>query len=136
MKLVTNKQALVEMSRDRQQGGLVTQLDPGAVGSARRCAGATEWCCRPPIWRYLSRRPSPGGWNSRVRSWYPRASPRRSRAACLSGDVVLEQRAGETQVEIRAGESLFDLHSLPAVDFPQLPAPAGEGFTVGQGCLS
>jgi len=50
-----------------------------------------------------------------------------------SGDVVLEQRAGETQVEIRAGESLFNLHSLPAVDFPQLPAPVGEGFTVGKG---
>jgi DNA polymerase-3 subunit beta len=48
------------------------------------------------------------------------------------GDVVIEQRPGETQVEIQAGESLFDLHSLPAVDFPQLPAPAGEGVTVAK----
>jgi DNA polymerase-3 subunit beta len=46
------------------------------------------------------------------------------------GDVVLEQRAGETQMEIRAGESVFTLHSLPAVDFPQLPVFRGEGFTV------
>lgn len=46
------------------------------------------------------------------------------------GDVVVEQRSGETQVEIRAGESLFTLHSLPAVDFPQLPVFKGEGFTI------
>lgn len=46
------------------------------------------------------------------------------------GDVILEQRPGETQVEIRAGESLFDLHSLPAVDFPQLPTFSGDRFTV------
>jgi DNA polymerase-3 subunit beta len=48
------------------------------------------------------------------------------------GDVVMEQRPGETQVEIRAGESLFTLHSLPAVDFPQIPAFSGEGFSVGK----
>lgn len=46
------------------------------------------------------------------------------------GDVVVEQRPGETQVEIRAGESVFDLHSMSAVDFPQLPTFSGEGFTV------
>jgi DNA polymerase-3 subunit beta len=46
------------------------------------------------------------------------------------GDVVMEQRPGETQVEIRAGESLFTLHSLPAADFPQLPVFSGEGFTI------
>ncbi len=46
------------------------------------------------------------------------------------GDVVIEQRPGETQVEIRAGESLFTLHSLPAADFPQLPVFSAEGFTV------
>jgi DNA polymerase-3 subunit beta len=51
------------------------------------------------------------------------------------GDVVLEQRAGETQVEIRAGESVFDLHSLPAVDFPQLPQLVGEEFTVAKGAF-
>ena len=47
-----------------------------------------------------------------------------------AGDVVMEQRPGETQVEIRAGESLFTLHSLPAADFPQLPVFSSEGFTV------
>jgi len=46
------------------------------------------------------------------------------------GDVTIEQKPGETQVEIRAGESLFDLHSLPASDFPQLPVFSTEGFTV------
>jgi DNA polymerase-3 subunit beta len=49
-----------------------------------------------------------------------------------AGDVVMEQRPGETQVEIRAGESLFTLHSLPAVDFPQIPAFSGEGFSVSK----
>ncbi len=44
----------------------------------------------------------------------------------------MEQRPGETQVEIRAGESLFTLHSLPAVDFPQIPAFSGEGFSVSK----
>lgn len=48
------------------------------------------------------------------------------------GEVTLEQRPGETQVEIDAGESRFALHSLPAVDFPQLPSLAGEGFTVSK----
>ena len=48
------------------------------------------------------------------------------------GDVTVEQRPGETQVEIDAGESRFALHSLPAVDFPQLPTLEGEGFTVGK----
>ncbi|MBN1632204.1 MAG: DNA polymerase III subunit beta [Thermoleophilia bacterium] len=49
-----------------------------------------------------------------------------------AGQVVIEQRLGETQVEIRAGESLFNLHSLPAVDFPQLPQFSGERFTVSR----
>lgn len=46
------------------------------------------------------------------------------------GEVVMEQRPGETQVEIRAGESFFTLHSLPAADFPQLPVFSGDGFTI------
>jgi DNA polymerase III subunit beta len=48
------------------------------------------------------------------------------------GPVVLQQKAGETQVEIQAGESLFNLHSLPAVDFPQLPSLVGDRFTVSR----
>ncbi len=48
------------------------------------------------------------------------------------GEVTLEQKPGETQVEIRAGESVFDLHSLPATDFPQFPSFTGERFTVSR----
>lgn len=48
------------------------------------------------------------------------------------GDVVVEQRPGETQVDIQAGESVFTLHSLPAADFPQLPTLMGQGFTVSK----
>jgi len=48
------------------------------------------------------------------------------------GQVVIEQRVGETHAEIKAGESLFNLHALPAADFPQLPQVAGEQFTVGR----
>ncbi len=51
------------------------------------------------------------------------------------GEVTIEQRPGETQVEIHAGESLFTLHSLPAVDFPQLPSLVGEGFAVSKGAF-
>jgi DNA polymerase III subunit beta len=49
-----------------------------------------------------------------------------------AGSVTLEQKPGETQVQIKAGESLFDLHSLPAADFPQLPTLTGERFTVSR----
>lgn len=48
------------------------------------------------------------------------------------GDVTIEQRVGESVAEIRAGESVFDLHSLPATDFPQFPSFPGETFTVGR----
>ncbi|MBN1320198.1 MAG: DNA polymerase III subunit beta [Thermoleophilia bacterium] len=48
------------------------------------------------------------------------------------GQVTLEQKPDETQVEIRAGESVFDLHSLPAADFPQFPTFTGEKFTVSR----
>jgi DNA polymerase-3 subunit beta len=49
-----------------------------------------------------------------------------------AGSVTIEQRTGETQVQIQAGESLFDLHSLPAADFPQLPVLTGDRFTVSR----
>ncbi|GAB4248114.1 MAG: DNA polymerase III subunit beta [Thermoleophilia bacterium] len=51
-----------------------------------------------------------------------------ARNAPLS-DVTIEQKPGESQVEIRSGESQFVLQSLPAADFPQLPVlPAEQGF--------
>jgi DNA polymerase-3 subunit beta len=47
------------------------------------------------------------------------------------GEVLIEQRPGENQVDIRSGESEFVLRILPAADFPQFPVfPAAEGFTV------
>ena len=46
------------------------------------------------------------------------------------GEVIVEQPPGETQVQIRAAGSVFDLHSLPAADFPQLPVCTGDRFTV------
>jgi DNA polymerase-3 subunit beta len=48
------------------------------------------------------------------------------------GEVILEQTPGETHVEIRAAGSVFLLHSLPAADFPQLPACSGDRFTVNK----
>ncbi len=48
------------------------------------------------------------------------------------GEVVLEQGLGEKHIHITAGESVFDLHSLPAADFPQLPVCVGERFEVGK----
>ena len=48
-------------------------------------------------------------------------------------ELVIEQKAGESQVEIRSGESDFLLHSLSAADFPQLPVfPLESGFTVAK----
>jgi len=131
MKLITNKQALVEClgivnkavsSRSSIQvlsGVLIDARSEGVVLSATDM----EISIKAPL---AARVEEPGSLvvPARIASDIARSLP--------SGDVVLEQRAGETQVEIRAGESLFDLHSLPAVDFPQLPAPVGEGFTVGK----
>jgi DNA polymerase III subunit beta len=131
MKLVTNKQALVEClgivnkavsSRSSIQvlsGVLIDARSDGIVFSATDM----EISIKAPL---AGRVEQPGSLvvPARIASEIARSLP--------SGDVILEQRAGETQVEIRAGESLFDLHSLPAVDFPQLPAPSGEGFTVSK----
>ena len=131
MKLVTNKQALVEClgivskavsSRSSIQvlsGVLIDARVDGTVLSATDM----EISIKAPL---AGRVEQPGSLvvPARIASEIARSLP--------SGEVVIEQRAGETQVEIRAGESLFNLHSLPAVDFPQLPAPAGEGFTVGK----
>lgn len=131
MKLVTNKQALVEClgivnkavsSRSSIQvlsGVLLEARSEGVVLSATDM----EISIKAPL---AARVEQPGSLvvPARIASDIARSLP--------GGDVIIEQRAGETQVEIRAGESLFDLHSLPAVDFPQLPAPVGEGFTVGK----
>jgi len=48
-------------------------------------------------------------------------------------EVVIEQKPGESQVEVRSGESQFMLQSLPAADFPQLPVfPQESAFTLGK----
>lgn len=53
-----------------------------------------------------------------------------------SGEVVIEQKAGESQVEVRSGESYFALHSIPPADFPQLPVlPLEQGFSVNKGAF-
>lgn len=131
MKLVTTKQALVDClgivnkavsSRTSIQvlsGVLIDARDDGIVLSATDM----EMSIRAPL---VGRVEEPGSLvvPARIASDIARSLP--------GGDVVLEQRSGETQVEIRAAESLFDLHSLPAVDFPQLPTFAGERFTVGR----
>ena len=43
-----------------------------------------------------------------------------------AGDVP-EQAPGENHMQIRSAGSVFDLHSLPAADFPQLPVCSGRG---------
>ena len=47
-----------------------------------------------------------------------------------TGEVILEQVPGSTQLEIKAGESVFALNTLPATDFPQLPVFEGQGFVL------
>jgi DNA polymerase-3 subunit beta len=131
MKLITNKAALVEClgivskavsSRSSIQvlsGVLVDARDEGIVLSATDM----EISIKAPL---VGRVEQAGSLviPARIATDIARSLP--------PGDVVMEQRPGETQVEIRAGESLFTLHSLPAVDFPQIPAFSGEGFSVGK----
>lgn len=48
-----------------------------------------------------------------------------------AGEVIIEQKPGESQVEVRSKESFFALHSMAASDFPQFPVfPLEEGFEV------
>lgn len=131
MKFITNKSALVEClgivnkavsSRSSIQvlsGVLVEARDEGTVLSATDM----EISIKAPL---VGRVEQAGSLvvPARIATDIARSLP--------AGDVVMEQRPGETQVEIRAGESLFTLHSLPAVDFPQLPAFSGEGFSVSK----
>lgn len=131
MKVVTTKQALVEClgivnkavsSRTSIQvlsGVLIEARDEGIMLSATDM----EISIKAPLAGKVEQAGSlvvP----ARIASDIARSLP--------GGDVVVEQRAGETQVEIRARESLFDLHSLPAADFPQLPTFTGQRFTVGR----
>jgi DNA polymerase-3 subunit beta len=131
MKLVTTKQALVDClgivnkavsSRTSIQvlsGVLIDAKDDGIMLSATDM----EISIRAPLPGKVEQ---PGSLviPARIASDISRSLP--------AGEVVVEQRVGETQVEIRAGESLFDLHSLPAADFPQLPTFTGQRFTVAR----
>ena len=131
MKLVTTKQALVEClgivnkavsSRSSIQvlsGVLVDARDTGITLSATDM----EISIKAPLAGQVEQ---PGSLvvPARIATDIARSLP--------AGSVTLEQKAGETQVQIHAGESLFDLHSLPAMDFPQLPTLTGERFTVSR----
>ena len=46
------------------------------------------------------------------------------------GDVSLEQRAEQRDVELTAGDARFHLKTLPAEDFPRLPEVEGEAATL------
>ncbi len=131
MKFVTSKQALVEClgivskavsSRSSIQvlsGVLIDARDDGITLSATDM----EISIKAPV---EGRVDEPGSLvvPARIATDIARSLP--------AGEVVVEQRPGETQLEIRAGESLFDLHSLPATDFPQLPSFSGERSQVGR----
>lgn len=131
MKLVTTKQALVEClgivnkavsSRSSIQvlsGVLIDARESGTTMSATDM----EISIKAPLAGHVEQ---PGSLvvPARIATDIARSLP--------IGPVSIEQRAGETQVQIEAGESLFDLHSLPAVDFPQLPVLSGDRFTVSR----
>ena len=46
------------------------------------------------------------------------------------GEVTLEQRAEQRDVELLAGDARFHLRTLPAEDFPRLPEVEGEAATL------
>ncbi len=129
MRLITTKQALVEClgivskavsSRTSIQvlsGVLLAATDEGIVLSATDM----EISVRAPLAGKVERTGSlvvP----ARIAADIARSLP--------VGEVILEQSPGETQMEIRAAGSVFDLHSLPASDFPQLPVCLGDRFAV------
>jgi DNA polymerase-3 subunit beta len=131
MRLITTKQALVDClgivgkavsSRTSIQvlsGVLVEATDEGIILSATDM----EISLRAPLAGRVDR---PGSLvvPARIAADIARSLP--------VGEVILEQSPGETQMEIRAGGSVFDLHSLPATDFPQLPLCVGDRFAVAK----
>ena len=131
MKLVTTKQALVEClsivnkavsSRSSIQVLSGVLIDAGEDGTTLS-ATDMEISIKAPLAGQVEQ---PGSLvvPARIATDIARSLP--------VGSVTLQQRVGETQVEIQAGESLFNLHSLPAVDFPQLPTLTGDRFTVSR----
>ncbi len=131
MRLITTKQALVDClgivgkavsSRTSIQvlsGVLLEATDEGIVLSATDM----EISLRAPLAGKVERSGSlvvP----ARIAADIARSLP--------VGEVILEQSPGETQMEIRAAGSVFDLHSLPASDFPQLPVCLGDRFEVSK----
>jgi DNA polymerase-3 subunit beta len=134
MKVVTTKQALVEClgivnkavsSRSSIQvlsGVLVDAREEGAVLSATDM----EISLKAPLAGRIEEVGS-SVIPARIVTDIARSLP--------SGDVVMEQRPGQTEVEIQAGGSVFNLHSLPAADFPQLPTLSGERFMVSRGAF-
>lgn len=131
MRLITTKQALVDClgivskavsSRTSIQvlsGVLLEATDEGIVLSGTDM----EISIRAPLAGKVER---PGSLvvPARIAADIARSLP--------VGDVVIEQALGESQVEITAAGSVFDLHSLPSADFPQLPQCVGERFTVAK----
>jgi DNA polymerase-3 subunit beta len=131
MRLITSKQALVDClgivnkavsSRSSIQvlsGVLIEASEQGIILSATDM----EISIRAPLTGRVERAGSlvvP----ARIASDVARSLP--------VGEVIVEQVPGETQLDIRAADSVFNLHSLPAADFPQLPACTGDRFTVGK----
>jgi DNA polymerase-3 subunit beta len=53
-----------------------------------------------------------------------------------SGDVSLELRGEQRDVEIAAGGARFHLRTLPAEDFPRLPSPEGDSVRLPGGTLA
>lgn len=129
MKLVTNKPSLVEclaVANKAVSSRSSIQVLSGVLVDAGEekvvvCSTDMEISIKAPL---TARVEQPGALvlPARILTDIARQLP--------AGDVVIEQKPGETQVEIRAGESLFLLHSLPAVDFPQFPVFPEGGFTV------
>jgi DNA polymerase-3 subunit beta len=131
MRLITTKQALVDClgivskavsSRTSIQvlsGVLVQATEEGVVLSATDM----EISIRAPL---VGKVEQPGSLviPARIAADIARSLP--------VGDVTLEQSLGESHMEIRAAGSVFDLHSLPATDFPQLPTCVGDRFTVAK----
>ena len=53
-----------------------------------------------------------------------------------AGDVTLEQRTEQRDVELTAGDARFHFRTLPAEDFPRLPEVEGDAATLPAGPLA
>ena len=125
VKLSTSSQELLEPAPDS------SRASPRPAAPCRRSPASRSWparrsSCAPPTWRSACAFP----WTATVDRQGTVVLPARLLLDVVrqlpAGDVTLELRPAEQDVEVVAGTARFHIRTLRAEDFPPLPEPGGD----------